>query len=70
MTTFDLKKFIEEHEHLPDVPSAKEVKDANGFEVGKFQTMLLKKVEEQTLYIISLQEQIDAIKSELNKKLK
>ncbi len=70
MTIYDLKKFIQENEHLPDVPTEKEVSTANGFEVGKFQTMLLKKIEEQTLYIISLQEQIDAIKAELTNKVK
>jgi hypothetical protein len=70
MTIYALKIFIQENEHLPDVPSAKEVNAANGFEVGKFQTMLLMKIEEQALYIISLQEQIDAIKAELINKLK
>ncbi|WP_218917231.1 hypothetical protein [Niabella ginsenosidivorans] len=46
-----VEAFIEEHGHLPDVPSAKEVAE-KGVEVGANQAILLKKIEELTLYIL------------------
>ncbi|MBL7927829.1 MAG: hypothetical protein JNK61_13075, partial [Bacteroidia bacterium] len=60
-----LDKYIKQYKHLPDVPSAKEVDDNNGIEVGKMQTLLLKKVEELTLYIIAQQKELDEVKAQL-----
>ena len=49
----NLEKQLEQHNnHLPDIPSAKEMESNDGFELGNMQTKLLKKIEEQTLYII------------------
>ena len=62
MGIYELEKYIKHNSHLPDMPSAKEVENNEGFEVGNMQTRLLKKVEEQTLYIISLQKQVDELK--------
>jgi hypothetical protein len=67
MSISELKKFIDKNKHLPEVPSALEVEENDGFEMGKMQTVLLKKLEEQTLYIIDLQRQIDELKRELQK---
>jgi hypothetical protein len=53
----ELEQFIKAHQHLPEVPSAKEVA-ANGIEVGTNQALLLKKVEELTLYIIEQNKQL------------
>jgi hypothetical protein len=61
----DLKSFISAHKHLPDIPTASEVAE-EGIEVGEMNRKLLEKVEELTLYIIQLQEQIDDIKKEMN----
>jgi len=47
------------------MPSAKEVKE-KGMDVGEFQNLLLQKTEEQALYIINLQKQIDELKKEIN----
>jgi hypothetical protein len=47
----DLEKFIQKHKHLPEVPSAKEA-DTKGIDLGDNQALLLKKIEELTLYII------------------
>jgi len=60
----ELKSFISDNNHLPNIPTASEVAE-EGFEVGEMNRKLLEKVEELTLYIIQLQEQIDEIKSEM-----
>src|SRR5215218_171423 len=45
----ELKEFIAREKHLPNVPSAAEIK-ANGLKLGQFQMVLLEKVEELTLH--------------------
>lgn len=57
----EVKEFIQKHKHLPEVPSAKEFKE-NGYTVGEMDELLLKKVEELTLYIIELQEELNKLK--------
>ncbi|OCA80505.1 hypothetical protein BBH99_04045 [Chryseobacterium contaminans] len=54
----ELEKFITEKNHLPEIPSAKEMTD-NGLSIGDFQIKLLQKIEELTLYIIALKKEID-----------
>lgn len=53
----NLETFIKQYKHLPDVPSAEEI-GKDGHDVGQMQIVLLKKIEELTLYIIELQKQI------------
>ena len=48
-----VERFIKTNKHLPDVPSAEEVKN-HGLDIGDNQAILLKKIEELTLYIIEL----------------
>lgn len=55
-----VEKYIQEHKHLPEVPSAEEVKKA-GVEVGENQATLLKKIEELTLYIIEQHKKQEAL---------
>lgn len=50
-TLDELKQFIAEHRHLPEIPSAGEIAES-GFDVGKLCMLLLKKVEELTLYTL------------------
>jgi hypothetical protein len=45
--------------HLPDVPAAEEIKK-EGLDLGNNQAVLLKKIEELTLYIIQQQKQLEA----------
>jgi hypothetical protein len=52
----EVEKFIKTNQHLPDVPSAKEVA-SKGISVGDTQALLLKKIEELTLYIIELKKE-------------
>lgn len=64
MPLTDLEKYIVENKHLPDVPTTKEVL-ANGIDLGKTNGILLKKVEELTLYLIELKKDLEQTKREL-----
>ena len=48
----DLKAYIDQNHHLPEIASAKEM-HADGLNVGENQIKLLQKVEELTLYAIA-----------------
>ncbi len=52
----DVKLFVEENKHLPEVPSAACFKE-EGYNIGEMDDLLLRKVEELTLYILMLEEQ-------------
>lgn len=53
----DLYTYIQQHKHLPEIPTTNEI-EKNGVDVGTNQALLLKKIEELTLYIIEQQKQI------------
>ena len=59
-----LEKFIHDNKHLPDVPTTDEVLK-NGLDLGKMNGLLLKKIEELTLYMISLKKDLDETKASL-----
>ena len=52
-----------ENKHLQDVPSAQQIEEKHS--VGEMDAILLKKVEELTLYIIEQQKQIDVLRQEV-----
>lgn len=52
----EVEKHIKEKQHLPDIPSEKEVKE-NGIDIGEMQAKLLQKIEELTLYVIDLKKE-------------
>ncbi|MCA6406658.1 MAG: hypothetical protein IM594_13700, partial [Cytophagales bacterium] len=56
-TLAEIETYIKENKHLPEVPSAKEM-EKNGVQLGEMNMLLLKKVEELTLYVISQQNKI------------
>lgn len=56
-----IQKHINKKGHLPNIPSAKEV-EANGVELGEMNKLLLKKIEELTLYIIEMNKEIIKLK--------
>jgi hypothetical protein len=56
-----LEQHITTYNHLPGIPSAATVKD-EGILLGDMQRAMMEKIEELTLYIIDLQNQIDALK--------
>jgi len=59
----EVKKYITEHKHLPNIPSAAEM-EKNGIQLGEMSKKLMEKVEELTLYVLQLQEQIDELKKQ------
>ncbi|ROH97743.1 hypothetical protein [Chryseobacterium daecheongense] len=58
----DLEKYIKGNGHLPEVPTTEEA-IKNGIELKEMNILLLKKVEELTLYVIEQQKRIDALES-------
>ena len=61
----DLEQHVKQHKHLPDVPSAAQIKQ-NGLDVAQMNMALLKKVEELTLYVIQQQKQISELKAQMD----
>ena len=62
-TLTEVEEFIEENHHLINIPSEKEVKE-NGLDLAEIDGMLLRKIEELTLYTIEQQKQLEALKSQ------
>ena len=54
----EIEAHIETHGHLPGVPSAAAVNEANGIHLGEMNRVLLEKVEELTLLIIEQDKRI------------
>ncbi|WP_313384640.1 hypothetical protein [Chishuiella sp.] len=48
---------MKENNHLPDMPSAKEIQE-NGLKVGEMNNLLLQKIEELTLLLIEQNKKI------------
>lgn len=61
----ELKQYVSENSHLPEVPTEAEVSES-GIDVAEMQGILLKKIEELTLYTIQLQEQIERQQKEID----
>ncbi|MDN3581383.1 hypothetical protein [Mucilaginibacter flavus] len=61
----DIKTYIDQNHHLPEVPSAAEVAK-NGVNLGEMNKLLMKKVEELTLYLIEKDKELTTEK-ELNR---
>lgn len=59
---YEVEQYVKANSHLPEVPSAEEVA-ANGVDLEAMNKVLLKKVEELTLYLIDVQKQLDALKA-------
>jgi hypothetical protein len=64
LTLSEVEKFTEANHHLPDVPSAKEIKE-NGLLLGEMSNVLLQKIEELTLYVIEQNKSIEGLKEQL-----
>jgi hypothetical protein len=64
----DVERYIKENKHLPEIPSAREIRK-DGIDVATMDAMLLKKIEEITLYMIEMKKEIDVLKEE-NQQLK
>jgi hypothetical protein len=58
----ELENFVIKNSHLPDIPPAKEMEE-NGIDLSLINMMLLKRIEELTLYIIDQEKRIKSIES-------
>lgn len=56
--------YVKKNKHLPDMPSAGEV-ESDGVKLSEMNRLLLKKVEELTLYLIELQQSNEALKKRI-----
>jgi hypothetical protein len=56
----EVEEYINENNHLPEIPSAKEL-EKNGLMLAEMNMSLLKKVEELTLYIIEQNKRIEKL---------
>ena len=62
----ELRDYVAQHKHLPEIPSAQEIRE-DGVNLGEFCMSLLKKIEELSLYILLQQEMIQAQNQRLAK---
>jgi len=65
MSLSDLGKFIETNKHLPDVAPAAEM-EAEGINLSEMSALLLRKIEELTLYILEQDEQMKELQKRLS----
>lgn len=65
MSLPEIESFVNEHKHLPEVPSAKEVQ-AKGLDLVEMNLALLKKVEEITLLMIEQNKTIQHLQAEVD----
>jgi hypothetical protein len=64
MPLAEVNAFIQKNNRLPEMPSASEV-EKDGMSVSQVNTLLVKKVEELTLYVIKLQEQSTKLQEQI-----
>jgi hypothetical protein len=62
-----VKAYISHNHHLPETPSAKEI-ETSGLNLGEMNKLLMKKVEELTLYLIEQDKRIGKLETEIKKK--
>jgi len=60
----ELDTYLKQNKHLPDFPSAAEVKE-NGLALGETERLLTIKVEELTLYLLRMNEEMEALREEI-----
>lgn len=64
MSLGELEKFIEVNNHLPNVPTEEEVLES-GLDLANMQAIQQQKIEELTLYIIQLKNEMEALQATL-----
>ena len=62
----ETEKYIKENRHLPEVPTAADI-DKNGMSLNDMNVILLKKVEELTLYMIEMKKENKELKERIEK---
>lgn len=68
-TIYEVADFIQDNNHLSDVPSAEQVAE-EGYSQHDMNKILLQKIEELTLYTIRQQKEIDSLKAQLQESKK
>jgi len=63
-TLEELSAYLKENKHLPEIPSAATVED-KGVDLGEMNTLLLKKIEELTIYVLELKKENEHQQSEI-----
>ena len=61
----EVSEFIAERNHLPDIPSAQEMNQKDGVDLGGMNILLLQKIEELTLYQVGLLERLELAEKEI-----
>jgi hypothetical protein len=64
----ETEAFINANKHLPEIPSACEVQENNGINVGEMGILQMKKIEELYLHLIAINKKVDQLQEE-NKQL-
>ena len=62
----EVEAYVKEHKHLPEIPSAADI-NRDGLDLAEMNLLLLKKVEELTLYILQQSEEISVMGKRLEK---
>lgn len=60
-----LEEYIKANSHLPNIPSADQIKE-EGIDVAQMQAKLLEKIEELTIYIIAMEKEIKNLRDQIN----
>lgn len=60
----EIESYYKTNKHLPEIPSEKEIKE-NGVDIGEMNKLLLKKVEELTIYLVEQNKSIEILKKEI-----
>jgi len=63
-TLEEVESYTKENNHLPEMPSAQEIKE-NGLHLKEMTNLLLQKIEELTLYTIEQEKRIKALEAKL-----
>ena len=63
----EVEAFIKKNGHLPGIPSAGQLKNDGGMDVGKMLALQMEKIEELTLHLIRLEKENRQLKERLDK---
>ncbi|CAM1360221.1 hypothetical protein [Tenacibaculum xiamenense] len=66
-TLKEVEEYTKKHHHLPEVPSARKIKE-DGLRLKEMTNLLLQKIEELTLYTIEQEKRIKALEEKLSEK--
>lgn len=65
MPLHELRVYVEANRHLPEMPSEREIV-GQGYDIEEMQHAMMKKIEELTLYTLQQQEEIEALRKQVD----